>query len=223
MNVSTAGADTGHRHDASIEDVLAFVNTLEFSASGSREDLPTSVELVAWLREHGLVHDTPPAPGAAGGTSTHDDLIDRAHRLRTAFRRVIESLDERRPAPQSAVDEVNDVLRHAYAYELVPSPSGAVLGHRHPVADADLGLASLAAALVDDVADGHPERLKVCANDECRWVFRDASPAGRRRWCDMASCGNRAKARRHRERARAAAGATAGAATAGDGAGGADG
>jgi predicted RNA-binding Zn ribbon-like protein len=34
-------------------------------------------------------------------------------------------------------------------------------------------------------------------------VFRDYSPAGRRKWCDMSTCGNRAKAARHRERQKA--------------------
>jgi predicted RNA-binding Zn ribbon-like protein len=34
-------------------------------------------------------------------------------------------------------------------------------------------------------------------------VFFDSSPTGRRRWCDMATCGNRAKAARHRARAKA--------------------
>jgi len=34
-------------------------------------------------------------------------------------------------------------------------------------------------------------------------VFYDISRTGRRRWCDMATCGNRAKAARHRARARA--------------------
>src|SRR3972149_1840974 len=38
----------------------------------------------------------------------------------------------------------------------------------------------------------------------------DASPrTGRRKWCDMTTCGNRAKAARHRERRKAAAGALA--------------
>ena len=40
-------------------------------------------------------------------------------------------------------------------------------------------------------------RVRRCANDECLWLFMDRSKAGTRRWCDMASCGNRAKARRH--------------------------
>ena len=40
-------------------------------------------------------------------------------------------------------------------------------------------------------------RLRRCANEECLWLFLDESKSGTRRWCDMASCGNRAKARRH--------------------------
>lgn len=46
------------------------------------------------------------------------------------------------------------------------------------------------------------ERVGRCANDACRWLFVDTSPGGRRRWCDMRACGNRAKVRRHRLRRR---------------------
>jgi len=42
-------------------------------------------------------------------------------------------------------------------------------------------------------------RLKQCPPDDCRWLFIDRTKNGSRRWCDMASCGNRAKARRSRE------------------------
>jgi len=31
-------------------------------------------------------------------------------------------------------------------------------------------------------------------------VFFDGTKNGRRRWCDMSSCGNRAKAARHRRK-----------------------
>ena len=40
-------------------------------------------------------------------------------------------------------------------------------------------------------------RIRQCANETCRWLFLDESKNGTRRWCDMTSCGNRAKARRH--------------------------
>lgn len=41
------------------------------------------------------------------------------------------------------------------------------------------------------------ERIRQCANEKCLWLFLDESKNGTRRWCDMTSCGNRAKARRH--------------------------
>jgi len=51
-----------------------------------------------------------------------------------------------------------------------------------------------------EIGSGHDDRVRICANDTCRWIFYDESRSGRRRWCDMVTCGNRAKARRHRER-----------------------
>jgi predicted RNA-binding Zn ribbon-like protein len=46
-------------------------------------------------------------------------------------------------------------------------------------------------------------RVRICASDTCSARFYDRSPAGRRVWCSMRTCGNEAKARRHRARARA--------------------
>lgn len=41
------------------------------------------------------------------------------------------------------------------------------------------------------------ERIKRCANPTCGWVFLDRSRRGNRRWCDMAVCGSRHKARKY--------------------------
>lgn len=43
-----------------------------------------------------------------------------------------------------------------------------------------------------------PERLKICGH--CGWLFLDRSKNRSRFWCDMAVCGNRAKAARHYKR-----------------------
>lgn len=60
-------------------------------------------------------------------------------------------------------------------------------------------VASHALALFDatDLA-----RLRVCDGRDCGWVFVDSSKNGRRRWCDMATCGNVAKARRFHAQAK---------------------
>ncbi|MFL4496556.1 CGNR zinc finger domain-containing protein [Streptomyces sp. VTCC 41912] len=85
--------------------------------------------------------------------------------------------------------------------------------HQFPEATAD-GLrwtveapphARLAVEMVlawDAVQKQLPGRLRPCANDECRLFLLDRSRANRARWCSMAVCGNRAKARRHYERTR---------------------
>ena len=49
----------------------------------------------------------------------------------------------------------------------------------------------------DLLTGGRLDRVRRCANPDCGWLFVDDSRAGKRRWCSMSSCGNRAKARRH--------------------------
>ena len=49
-----------------------------------------------------------------------------------------------------------------------------------------------------------PGRLRPCANTECRLFLIDRSKPNTARWCSMAICGNRMKARRHYRRARTA-------------------
>jgi len=46
-----------------------------------------------------------------------------------------------------------------------------------------------------------PGRLRPCANSECRLFLIDRSKPNTARWCSMAICGNRMKARRHYRRA----------------------
>jgi predicted RNA-binding Zn ribbon-like protein len=58
--------------------------------------------------------------------------------------------------------------------------------------------------VVDSAADalssGELGRVRRCADTRCHRVFVDTTKNGRRRWCDMGTCGNRAKAARHRAR-----------------------
>ena len=82
----------------------------------------------------------------------------------------------------------------------MPAPDGCSVDHRHVGDPIDDALARLAEPLVSELTGGHPERIRICASDTCDWIFYDASRTARRRWCDMSTCGNRAKAARHRAR-----------------------
>ncbi|TDV57338.1 CGNR zinc finger domain-containing protein [Actinophytocola oryzae] len=54
----------------------------------------------------------------------------------------------------------------------------------------------------DELTRTSPGRLRPCANPECRLFLIDHSKPNSARWCSMAVCGNRMKARRHYQRTR---------------------
>jgi predicted RNA-binding Zn ribbon-like protein len=65
-------------------------------------------------------------------------------------------------------------------------------GDGHEPCPVDLATARSALKLI---CHPEPDRLKICPN--CEWLFIDRSRNRSRNWCDMAVCGNRAKARLH--------------------------
>ena len=54
----------------------------------------------------------------------------------------------------------------------------------------------------DGLRMSSPGRLRPCANTECHLFLIDRSKPNTARWCSMAICGNRMKARRHYQRTR---------------------
>jgi predicted RNA-binding Zn ribbon-like protein len=59
-------------------------------------------------------------------------------------------------------------------------------------------LALIADSLAEALARDSPDRLKICANTGCAWVFVDRTKGRVRRWCSDATCGNRDRVRRSR-------------------------
>ncbi|MEA2538119.1 MAG: hypothetical protein QOF11_2353 [Chloroflexota bacterium] len=199
--------NTAHDHAVDLETALDFVNTLKFHGGDPVEVLGTTDEALGWLHGHGLVHHQALARPNEG------PALERIRRTRGALRELVDATYEARPPDSKAIAEVNRALRAREVVQLVPGPDGLRLDHRHVGDPLDDALANLAEPIVREIVSGRPERLRACASETCRWVFYDDSRTGRRRWCDMASCGNRAKAARHRARTRAA-GETADQATA---------
>lgn len=195
-----------HRHGATLEDTFDFLNTAELDGSGRPvEHLTALGDVTAWLEEHGLLHASRRAPIDASSPRRAALLLDHVLDVRAGLREIVEALVAGRPAADEALATVNAVLRARSVVELVRGEGGIALTHRHAGDPLDDALASLAEPLVSVISTGATDRLRICANDGCRWVFEDTSRTGRRRWCSMASCGNRAKAARHRARKRAAA------------------
>jgi predicted RNA-binding Zn ribbon-like protein len=95
-------------------------------------------------------------------------------------------------------DALADVLAGA---ALIPAITAGKIRWALNVAP-DRALAVRAILAWDALAKTSAGRLRPCANDECRLFLIDRSRAGSARWCSMAICGNRMKARRHYQKAR---------------------
>ena len=75
--------------------------------------------------------------------------------------------------------------------------SAAAQASRHEQKDhgmISLGLACSMSAM-RLLGNSDANQIRACPN--CDWLFLDKSKNGSRRWCDMAVCGNRAKAEKH--------------------------
>jgi len=197
---------TPHAHDLDLEIAFDFLNTRELDSDALVDRFETPADAFDWLSEHHVVHDEqldPERDRAAADPDAGARALGRIRRVRDALRELSHAIVERRRAAPHALAEVNRALRAREIIQLEPSEDGVHVGHRHvgdPIGDA---LARLAEPIVREISAGREDRLRICDNATCRWVFYDTSPTGRRRWCSMATCGNVAKARRHRARLKA--------------------
>jgi predicted RNA-binding Zn ribbon-like protein len=180
---------------------LDLVNTLRERWRRRVETLVTPADLGLWLERSGVVAE----PGPAAVTPT---VLEEARALREAIDACVTALVDGGPSPREAVELVDSWLVHAGARpQLALDPAGVpALGERAEGDSPRRGLGAIAldaAPMLGDPAER--ARVRVCASDTCSARFYDRSPAGRRRWCSMRTCGNEAKARRHRARSRSGA------------------
>jgi predicted RNA-binding Zn ribbon-like protein len=127
-------------------------------------------------------------------------VLGDARRVRTVLRALAERGLFASDVRIAALAEINRVLgRSAGTRRVELRADGTFARAFVPVGDAFAGLLipvveSAADALILDQLG----RVRRCADPRCGRVFQDETKNGRRRWCDMATCGNRAKAARHR-------------------------
>ncbi|WP_165372354.1 CGNR zinc finger domain-containing protein [Nocardioides iriomotensis] len=167
-----------------------------------REWLKSYDVLVAWSVYAGLVSRDDAdvlRRRAARRKAEAATVLERARALRVAVHDAV--LD---PADADALAALTPEVRRAGALvDVVPAGPDADAGADLAVGlEAGLELPVLAAAWSAAGLLSSPDVAKVCAcpGIDCGWLFLDTR--GRRRWCDMAVCGNRAKVAAHARRAR---------------------
>ncbi len=121
-------------------------------------------------------------------------VLSAARQLRTAAHTA--ALD---PTDSRAMASITGHLRRAGSVARVES--GTNPRWSFPTsAGLQLPLLATAWAVGELLTSGLLDRVRACPGSDCGWLFVDTS--GRRRWCSMSSCGNRAKVKAFAERRR---------------------
>ncbi len=176
-----------------------FVNTRRERWRRGVETLVTPEDLATWLVRAGVM-ETAGRPGAVSRK-----VLAQAVDLREAIDTLlVGAIDATPVASTEAITLIDDWLVFAGVRpQMVVGDDGAPLLTERAAADSPrraLGTIALDAATM--LGTDQRSRIRICASDTCSGRFFDRSPAGRRRWCSMRTCGNEAKARRHRQRQR---------------------
>ncbi len=160
--------------------LLDLLNTTPV-VNGTPQDELSDVEAgLRWLIAHGQ-------PASADEWRA---LLD----VRTVLQEIVRGDEE----PAAAAPFVLDVSSRALFMD------GAIVWA--PELPAGRSAAAQAVLAWNELSQSSPGRLRPCANPECRLFLIDHSKPNSARWCSMAVCGNRMKARRHYQRTRSTQG-----------------
>jgi predicted RNA-binding Zn ribbon-like protein len=195
--------------------VLDFINTCyirwdddaPYGYEPVEEHLTGLPALAGWGAKIGLLD---PDEAALLAEAELPGRLEDLRELREALRRVFRAHIHSQPVPEECLDAVNTAIRPVLRYTRIePAPEGfrVRMDCGGPTGDPSLVLDRILWAVSQSAISlltNNPKELAMvaeCPGDDCGYLFRDTSH-GRRRWCSMRSCGNRAKVQRFRERQR---------------------
>jgi len=184
---------------------LDFVNTVDRESDRYSEEWLTSyADLVAW-GQHTQVLSSEQAVQLLKAATIQPDLakavFEIAIALREAIYRIFSAVVENREVAKRDLDALNAALQEALPWQQVAFTTNSF---SWTWTDSDDRLDCILWRVVRSAADlltaKEFSQVRECAGEGCGWMFLDTSRNRSRRWCDMETCGNRAKAHRHYER-----------------------
>jgi predicted RNA-binding Zn ribbon-like protein len=181
---------------------LDFTNTVEDRPSDHpRELLNSYSDLVSWSQQARILEDQEAQQlleEAARRPAEASIVLQRAVVLREAIYRLFKAVAQDASAEGDALVLLNaaiaDTMTHA---QIVPGTASFTWGWAVNEGDLDRILWPVVQSAADLLTSDELDIVRICASDDCDWLFLDTSKNHSRRWCDMKTCGNRAKARRH--------------------------
>lgn len=180
---------------------LDFTNTVNDRSTSPRELLNSYSDLLLWSQEAQLLTEGE-AERLREEAKHHEKaagvVLQRAIDLREALYRIFLAVARGSSPGESELSTLNTEFSEAMSRAcIVPAKDSFTLDWTDKEKALDRMLWTIARSAADLLTSKGVEDVRVCAADDCRWLFLDTSKNHSRRWCDMKSCGNRAKVRKH--------------------------
>jgi predicted RNA-binding Zn ribbon-like protein len=184
---------------------LDFANTVGYRwTEVQREHLTSYRSLVAWAEQAKIVSSeeaTQLLAVAARQPDKADTVLQQAIAVREVIYRIFAAVAQEEAPADADLAQLNAALAYALLHNKI------VRHEQHFEWSWDFNREALdyiiwpvVRSAADLLTSDTLPMLRICAADDCQWLFMDTSKNQTRRWCNMRSCGNRAKARRHIER-----------------------
>jgi len=181
---------------------LNYANTLSWRGSDRPvEKLHDLADILRWTERSGVVR--PAATQQLRRWSRHHQagaagLFAQAIAIRETMFRIFSAIAVGASVPTKDFVVLSAALANAPGRHQL-ARAGERCGWRVEVGEPSVAsvLAPVLWSAGDLLLNAGARPIRRCANQECLWLFIDQSKNSTRRWCDMNSCGNRAKARRH--------------------------
>jgi len=187
---------------------LDFANSEGETRNGPPEWITTYGDLLRWAVHAGAIEADLADRLEARAADAPDEaarIAERAVQLREALYRVFVAAMESEEPAGNDLAIIDEELGAALAHLRI-APDGAPDGPWRWRFEGEEQLGRVLWPLARDAADllssDELARLGQCSGEDCTWLFVDRSRNHSRRWCDMAVCGNRSKARRYYERSK---------------------
>ncbi len=170
-----------------------------------REHFDSYPDVISFLRQSKIL--SPEQAASLRDYAQHHPADARRNfariiRLREAIYGMFSAIAQRTPVADDDLAVINEFAIEALRHRALTPGNGGyrwqwVVDGKNPL-ERFLWLMSQAA--IDLLTSDELKVVRFCEAPDCEWLFLDHSRNRSRRWCDMKSCGNRAKARRHYER-----------------------
>jgi len=181
---------------------LDFVNTVHDRASTPRDMLCSYDDLLAWGQQAGILSVADASAlreQAAQHPTDAAQMLQQAVAVRETIYRIFQAIALETPPTANDLAVFNAALAQSMTHgRIVPEAAGFAWHWDNSSAHRlDRVLWPVIRSAADLLTSHDLEQVRLCAAEDCGWLFLDESKNHTRRWCDMKTCGNRAKARRH--------------------------